>query len=339
MRRRRVNDKRHQGGYALLALIIALMVLSVMMTVAAPDQKIQGQRETEIEMMYRGQQMAEAIARYYSAGKLSDAGLVVKSPPPPFGYLTELKKLRDGVLIGLDEVYFCRASAFIDPLTRGEWEPVRIGDPRLRKFFRAWQASTGRQIPPLYLSYIGVASVVDTSPPDEEDPGNGSGNPATNTNSSSNTNTDEGDDADDDDEDEDDGDVFDDEGDDGDDDEEDDDSSLNRTTPDGTAFVSAAYQLSAPQQRPQRPASVFGADQLRTGPIIGVATKARGRSVRSYFGINKYQDMIFIYIPNVRPGLVSQPQQPQTGGTNQPPGGTDANGDGIPDEVKPNPQQ
>src|SRR5512138_2109549 len=87
-----------ERGVALLAVIFLLMIASVSLLAIAPDAKVQAQREREIEAYYRGEQMAEAIARYYSGGKLiPGAGLVVKSPPPPYGYLSELKKLRDGV--------------------------------------------------------------------------------------------------------------------------------------------------------------------------------------------------------------------------------------------------
>ena len=76
---RRGMVERWEGGYALLALIVALMLIAVALTAVMPDAKTQGQRQRDIEMIYRGEQMAEAIARYYSGGKLSPAGLVVSS--------------------------------------------------------------------------------------------------------------------------------------------------------------------------------------------------------------------------------------------------------------------
>ena len=103
-RRHADRPRRHEGGYALLAVIVAMMVIAVMITVAAPDAKTQAQRERDIEMIARGTHIAEAIARYYSGGNIGPAGLVVKTPPPPYGYLTELKKLRDGVTINNKQV-------------------------------------------------------------------------------------------------------------------------------------------------------------------------------------------------------------------------------------------
>ena len=77
MRRKRVPSygRRQSRGYAGLAVIIALMLIAIAMTVAVPDVKTQSQRERDIEFQFRGDQMAEAIARYYSSGRLPPAGL------------------------------------------------------------------------------------------------------------------------------------------------------------------------------------------------------------------------------------------------------------------------
>ncbi len=48
---------------AVRVLILALMVLGIMLTAAAPKIKTMVQREKEAEMMYRGEHMAQAIAR------------------------------------------------------------------------------------------------------------------------------------------------------------------------------------------------------------------------------------------------------------------------------------
>jgi type II secretory pathway pseudopilin PulG len=342
--------ERWDGGYALLALIFALMVIAVMLTAAAPQAKTQAQREREIEMMYRGDEMAEAIARYYSQGRLLPTGLVVKTPPPAYGYLTELRKLRDGVTIGNQQVFFVRTSAAIDPMTNEEWEPIRIGDPRLRKFFRAWQQFTGRQIPPIYASYLGAGGTLDTSEhPEGEDDGDAGDD------SNPNTNEDDEVDPEDDDSDEEDDGSDDEEEDDEDDDEGDDGESLNlpgRAPSDGL-FVAAAYQIGPgsgtlnTNSRPlsnantnrgfKNPGFTFGnGTSQRTGPIIGVVSKKKGETVVTRFGLTHYEEMIFIYIPPQILGLPGQQQQQQgTPGQQQ---GTDSNGDGIPDGLTPNPK-
>ncbi len=322
----RLRRRRSERGYALLGFIVALTVMAVGMGVAIPDAQVQARRELEIEMMWRGEQMAEAIARYYSGGgKVPPAGLVVKSPPPPYGYLTELKKLRDGVNIGTEEIFLVRKSAYIDPLTGEEWEPIRIGDPRLRKYFRAWVQATGRQLPPIYASYMGGSAIVDTTPkpadgqPDDDE-------------------DDELDDEDDEDFDEDDEDE------DLDEDEEEDEEDGARLQDSGNSpFVNVAFAQETPRRveptRRDPSASVFG-NTRSTGPIIGVVSKARGKSVRTRFGMNKYEEMIFVYIPPAPVGVVPGAQTglpATTPGTGEqaPTGGTDSDGDGIPDGLEP----
>ena len=51
----------------------------------------------------------------------------------------------------------------------------------------------------------------------------------------------------------------------------------------------------------------------------------------------KYEDMIFIYFPQQQFGVAGQLQPNQTPQQPGATGGNDANGDGIPDDVKPTP--
>lgn len=319
----------NERGYALLGMIMAMTVMAIGMGVAIPNAQVQARRQLEIEMMYRGEQMAEAIARYYSGGgKVPPAGLVVKSPPPPYGYLTELKKLRDGFSIGTEEVFLVRSSAYIDPLTGGDWEPIRIGDPRLRKFFRAWVQATGRQLPPIYASYMGGSSIVDTTPNEAD------GQPSD-------------EDADEDLDDEDD-EEFDDEEDEGDDEEGDDEDGARLRQSGASPFVNVAFRQETPEGTPRvveptrrdPSASVFG-NTRSTGPIIGVVSKARGKSIRTRFGMDKYEEMIFVYIPPTPlgvPGSQSGLPAVPSGGEGAPAGGVDTDGDGIPDNLEQNQQ-
>jgi type II secretory pathway pseudopilin PulG len=294
-----------ERGYALLGLIIAMMVLAVVVTAAAPNAKMQVQRQVEMEMYFRGEQMAEAIARYYTGGKLSPAGLVVRTPPPPYGYLTELKKLRDGVTMGSQEVFLARRSAFVDPLTGDEWEPVRIGDPRLRKFFVAWQRATGRPVPPIYTSYLGAGNIVNTNPDADSPDGPGS--------------QDDGFDDEEDDDWDDEEDDWEDEDEDEEEDEGEEFEEIDFAPADG-AFIRPAMLQQTPStgtttdgerrpptvQRPGQDGSVFSNGSTRLGPIIGVVSKAKGTAVRTRFGVEKYEEMIFIYIPMTRPGIPGQ---------------------------------
>lgn len=142
-------DTTSQEGWALLGLMLALAILSIVLVSSiTPNYQITVQREKETEMLYRGQQMAEGIARYYNYGNL---GVINLQIPPSYGYLKELKKLSEGVKIGVRDIKFVRPSAMTDPMTSDEWEPVFARDPRILPFLQAWAAETGGVIPPSYL--------------------------------------------------------------------------------------------------------------------------------------------------------------------------------------------
>ena len=85
-----------EQGWALLGLLLALGVMSIVLVSAiVPNIQAQVQREKEVEMMYRGEQMALGIARYYNRGRIGPIRIDT-GPPNPLPYLTDLKKLRDG---------------------------------------------------------------------------------------------------------------------------------------------------------------------------------------------------------------------------------------------------
>jgi type II secretory pathway pseudopilin PulG len=53
-----------QDGYAMAALLVAMSVMAVMMTVALPVWNTQAQREKEAELVFRGEQYARAVMLY-----------------------------------------------------------------------------------------------------------------------------------------------------------------------------------------------------------------------------------------------------------------------------------
>src|ERR1700759_1880869 len=86
--------RRGERGYALLGLLLALSIMSIfLVSSVAPDVVHQVRRDKEAEMIYRGNQMAKAIARYYGRNVLRPVQIQF---PPPYGLLLELKKLLEG---------------------------------------------------------------------------------------------------------------------------------------------------------------------------------------------------------------------------------------------------
>lgn len=256
-----------ESGWALLGLLLAMSIMMIVLASSVvPNVQMQVRRDKEAELVYRGDLMAKGIARYYNRGQLGQLQLLV---PPPYGFLTELKKLREGVRLGVKEIKFVRPSAFIDPTTGLEWEPVRARDPRVMKFLQAYAAETQTVIPQSYLLLAGppqklhLAQKPDGGQPSEPgrqppatqpppagrpEPGRGvAPQPAPNE--------------------------------DLDDDDDDDDDDAEPNDPLGHLFEDT------------------GAPGNSNVPIIGVAPRIKGKATKPLYGLENYEDWIFIYIP------------------------------------------
>ena len=255
------DNRAGERGWAMLGLLLALAIMSMVMASAiTPNVTAQVQRAKEEEMLYRGDQMAKAIARYYNNGTLNGIQLLA---PPPYGYLTDLKKLRDGVTIGVNERKFVRPSAMIDPMTSQEWEPVRARDPRVRKYLDAWAVENQMPIPQQYLWLAGAPEKLHRATPSEEStqpkPG-ADGKPGQiNPKPPPNSNLDDDDDDDDDDDSQDD--------------------PLQHIFGSGSSGGAGSGPGSS------------------NAPIIAVAPKRKGTALKPLYGLTNYEDWIFLYVP------------------------------------------
>src|SRR3954462_5315299 len=97
--------KRHgQAGYAMAALLVALSIMAVMLTVAMPVWKQTSRREKETELVFRGQQYAHAIGLFQR--KFANAF------PPNIDVLVDQRFLR---------------KKFKDPITNDDFVPIPAG--------------------------------------------------------------------------------------------------------------------------------------------------------------------------------------------------------------------
>ncbi len=278
-------NSANEQGWALLGLLLALGVMSIVLASSiVPNVQMQVQRDKELEMLYRGEQMSEGIARYYNNGSLRGIQLLQR---PPYGYLTELAKLRDGVMIGVRELKFVRASAMIDPMTSSACEPVRALDTRIQKFIQGWAAQTLIPIPSQYLLLAGPptksAFGKSGTPLSIQTPGGAASgetppiiNPANPGNPQTKPPGQQPNDLDDDD---------------------DDDDEINDP-------LAHFFQSGAP-----------GTGNV---PIVGVASKRKGKAATAYYGLANYEDWVFLYIPKNLPPPV-QVTPPRPGQQNRPP--------------------
>jgi len=279
--------------------MLALTVMSIfIVSMIVPNVQMQVQRDKEVELVYRGEQMAAGIARYYGRGNLTGLQLLV---PPAYGYLTELSKLKEGITIGTRDVKFVRASAMIDPMTSTEWEPVRARDPRIMKVLQAWAAENLVPIPTQYLLIAAppAPTVINNSQPS----GSGTTPPAGTTPNQTEGGPERP-------------------------------TPPNPIQPAPTPGRPITPQRPNEQDQDDKDdeindplAHLFSEDQPghSNAPIVGVAPRRKGLATKPYLGLERYEDWVFLYIPKVAvfrgPGQTPNPNgQPgeQPGPANPP---------------------
>jgi type II secretory pathway pseudopilin PulG len=95
------GQAQRQNGYAMAALLVAMSIMAIMMTVAMPVWKQIAQREKEEELVFRGEQYARAIGLFQR--KFANAA------PPSFDVLVEQRFLR---------------KKYKDPITNDAFVPI-----------------------------------------------------------------------------------------------------------------------------------------------------------------------------------------------------------------------
>jgi type II secretory pathway pseudopilin PulG len=132
-----------EAGYTLVALLALMTVLALFALAAAPSIRHQAQREREIEAIFRGEEVAEAIRRYYSYQQRKVGSGVAALP-------TSVEQLLEGVSVGSTKrIQVLRRSAARDPLSEsGEWNTVRPGSAQLADFQRSVILFAGNVRPP-----------------------------------------------------------------------------------------------------------------------------------------------------------------------------------------------
>jgi type II secretory pathway pseudopilin PulG len=168
----RTSKHSHEGGYTLVALLALMTVLAIFAAAAAPNIRRRAQRENEVEAIFRGEQLADAIRSYYSAQQS-------RGRPGPAGLPTSIEELLEGFPSGTKKVQVLRPSAARDPLTaEGEWRLIRPRSADLSTFTQSLMlfaenvrpATTDPQLQrieqdmaPAMLPTLGIASLGSSS--------------------------------------------------------------------------------------------------------------------------------------------------------------------------------
>ena len=140
----RLGSERHSdAGYTLVALLAVMTVVALFAMAAAPGIRQQAQRQQEIETIFRGEEVADAIRVYYKyrvgQGQQYDPALP-----------NSMEQLLEGIPMpgGSKKRQILRASAARDPLSAsGEWRFIRPRSQGLMDFQRAVMLYVGN-VPP-----------------------------------------------------------------------------------------------------------------------------------------------------------------------------------------------
>jgi type II secretory pathway pseudopilin PulG len=103
-----LRDQYAERGYAMAALLIALAIMAILLTVAMPVWRQEARREREAELVFRGEQYARAVALF----RFKNAN-IPNAFPPSIDSLVQGRFLR---------------KKYKDPMTKdGEFELIGVG--------------------------------------------------------------------------------------------------------------------------------------------------------------------------------------------------------------------
>jgi type II secretory pathway pseudopilin PulG len=129
------NAARDQErGYGLVALLVVMSLLALFALAVAPEVRQQSQREREKEAIFRGDQVADAIAAYYQyRGRQG-----VNALP------TSIDQLLEGIPRGTKKLQILRTEAAKDPLSSsGEWRLIGPTSSEVTQFVAALTVYSG----------------------------------------------------------------------------------------------------------------------------------------------------------------------------------------------------
>jgi type II secretory pathway pseudopilin PulG len=112
---------RSSDGFTYLAALVLVVILGIMMGAAARSWDMVMRREKESELLFRGKQIVDAIARWHKQGV---QGNTVAAPPRP---LNDLKDLLQDPGSTEKKRYLRRdpTTSYNDPITGKDWVVIR----------------------------------------------------------------------------------------------------------------------------------------------------------------------------------------------------------------------
>ncbi|HEX9079566.1 MAG TPA: type II secretion system protein [Desulfuromonadaceae bacterium] len=111
-------------GFTYIAALMLVVVMGIMVGAAAQSWTMVLKREREKELLFRGMQIVQAIARW------QNPQVPVGAPRPPVRPLNDLKDLLSDPNSMAKTRYLRRdpTTVYNDPITGKEWDTIKVGD-------------------------------------------------------------------------------------------------------------------------------------------------------------------------------------------------------------------
>ena len=128
---------RSSAGFTYIAALVMVVIMGIMASQAAELWSTKMKREREVELLYRGRQVRDALRRWYKI-KVPVAGSATGgSTAPASAAQTQLQGASPQDLkallsaSGLAKVRYLRPSSLVDPITLKEWALVKDASQRI----------------------------------------------------------------------------------------------------------------------------------------------------------------------------------------------------------------
>jgi len=115
------NPLKSKGGFTYIAALMLVVVMGIMLCLAAQSWTMIMKRERETELLFRGKQIVEAIARWQDP---TGQGGAATQPIRPLNELKDLL-LDSGSLSKKRYLRKDPRTSYNDPITGKDWETIR----------------------------------------------------------------------------------------------------------------------------------------------------------------------------------------------------------------------
>jgi len=115
---------RSRAGFTYVTALVMVVIMGIMLAQGAQVWSTRMQREREVELIFRGTQIRDAMRRWYNKKVVAGALVPASTTTTARGNLPELKALVTDPNM-LSKVHFLRPSNLVDPMTGKDWAIIK----------------------------------------------------------------------------------------------------------------------------------------------------------------------------------------------------------------------